>query len=79
MIDDRGNILSLGWYQRCIPFLYFNPTCTTDMLYCQGRDAMEVASEIVTTITEPSLMVGPEVREGAYSAQLLSLLYHAWT
>lgn len=30
------------------------------MIYA-GRDVMEVAREIVATITDPSAMVGPEV------------------
>lgn len=35
---------------------------------------MEVASEIVTTITEPSLMVGPEVREGGVLCSVMELV-----
>ena len=27
----------------------------------KGRDAMEVACEIVETVTDPSAMIGPEV------------------
>lgn len=29
-----------------------------------GRDAMEVAREIVETVTDPSAMIGPEVLNG---------------
>ena len=39
-----------------------NTTAATQFLYFSGRSAMEVASEVVATVTDPHAMVGPEVR-----------------
>ena len=32
-----------------------------DVTLCAGRDVMQVAREVVATVTDPSAMVGPEV------------------
>ena len=40
---------------------------------CVGHDAMEVARDIVATITDPRSMVGPEVRETDFVSTVCSV------
>ena len=57
--------------------------CVFPLCICVGHDAMEVARDIVATITDPRSMVGPEVREtelpfcfhSSSSSLLLCLLF----
>lgn len=41
------------------------------MYVTADRDVMEIAKEIVTTITDPQGMVGPEVHNAVYFTQTI--------
>lgn len=47
-------------------YLFSNKYHTMVCISLLGHDAMEVARDIVATITDPRSMVGPEVRSTLY-------------
>lgn len=50
-------------WKKCCVCATINGSMCVSLCVCVGHDAMEVARDIVATITDPRSMVGPEVRK----------------